>query len=335
MSKDSGHLIVILIFCWLAFGFIGGFIWLGVDQVYLSKYQKTECKIVDKYLDYEVFQKSSKNCTGVTTLNYISNFQVTYSANENDYEELSCWFGKECKISEGKSCSVKACTGLRKNGVCRKYVNLDKNDIYTKFDIGKSYDCWYWKEDPKYSTLKLPRPSYLWSLFLWIPSSIFWMVVCCTYCRRLDCDSCCSCCNSNRHRRIYPYHFQGTYDDSDIVITRPILQVSEKTQEELAKEEIQQAENFEKENNQFKFENQNQFKFENQNQNEKKIQIDYIYQPEIETKPIINSIPQIGINDSDYNYNPNIDVGPINYEIGNQIESSDFDPNQNQENKEF
>ncbi|KAJ5076599.1 hypothetical protein M0811_06179 [Anaeramoeba ignava] len=357
MSNDSeGVLCLVVIFCWLAFGFIGGFIWLGVDQAYVSDFEKTDCKVVDKYLDYTVYKNGDDDCVGADTLNYISRFQVTYSADGNDYEEMSCWFGRECETSRGHKCSIQGCSSGRREGVCRRYIHTKKSDFYTKFEVGKSYDCWYWKDDPRYSTFKLAKPSYLWSLFLWIPSGLFWIIVFIYYCggNLVDCCSCnsssegclaavfcCKCGKRKRTTRTYNYDSKpqipkpipkettketkvketkisdSDYDSSSTISSDSYFDSdSEKMR---IKEELKKAKKIEKENNELPLQNID---------SQKDITINYDFKPEYQENQIESIDYELKPEDSQNH------IGPINYNIGN-IAPDNQDPNSNQQNKEF
>ncbi|KAJ5077554.1 hypothetical protein M0811_05653 [Anaeramoeba ignava] len=314
-------------FCFM----LAGFIWLGVDQAYLSHFKKTDCKVVDKYLDYIVFQSSTTNCTGYDTLNYQSNFQVTYKVDGTNYEELSCYFGQECRVSKGKSCKVKRCTGIRKNGVCRKYISL-KKDFYEKYDSNITYDCWYWKDDPRFSTLRLPRPSYAWSLFFWIPAAL----ICFPFIFAGISSAVGGCsCSKKSHRYDYrprtynPPPPKTNVEEPKSITLSPTLdppppkdlsRSSDSLSSDIQQEIKAYEDRVKKEQAAMGATKQDEIQMTDQ----KDIQINYDFSPQ-----------------DNYSYDPNQQndysnqPGPINYNIGNDSGPIDFDPNSNQGNQEF
>ncbi|KAJ5076495.1 hypothetical protein M0811_06075 [Anaeramoeba ignava] len=118
------------------------------------------------------------SCYPTPTYNYISFFLLNYTTKDGkEYSEYACNFGRRCWTATGAlNCRGQHCSDKISSKDCKIFVNLKTDKVYEKYDIGTA-DCWYSKAKNEYATIHFPIPSYLWSLFFWVPCFFFCLPV--------------------------------------------------------------------------------------------------------------------------------------------------------------
>ncbi|KAJ3430393.1 calcium-activated potassium channel subunit beta [Anaeramoeba flamelloides] len=155
-------------FCMMAAFIIAAPTWTYIEYSYQNQFQASECTVVNQFYSTENF--STKHCP--ETKNYVSDIRVDYQYDDQRFRNKSiCNTGRVCRIAKGEKCKKQECfPKKRTNQECRKHIHPKLEDFYSKFSIGKTYDCSVYKKNPDYVTFEDSSHNLKWTILVWIPA---------------------------------------------------------------------------------------------------------------------------------------------------------------------